>query len=243
MSRAFVILPVLFSCALSLPSNSASASDYLHLAAGAMANPQTNISLSWDGHGSGKTMKIKWKQSSSSSWGPIQTQSDCDEARCSYIVGNLSCSTKYDFAVKMEGRWWKTASAWTAPCRTGFNVMPNWTSNATGKPGASSLVVQKVVTGPFNLVPKGTSFAISAACKPTPTGATTNYPLSVAANQNFPVASVLNLPLGTQCHISETLPAPPPNCTWQAPVYSPQDVKLTAPGGWSTVTVTNAYTC
>jgi hypothetical protein len=95
--------------------------DYLDLSVGGGANPATNIYLSWNGY-SGKTFKVEWRKASGGTW-TKKTVNEGDVTvgsgyRWSYIVGNLSCQTKYDFRVKLEGRGWREQSVSTSGCGT-----------------------------------------------------------------------------------------------------------------------------
>jgi hypothetical protein len=96
------------------------ASDYLNLSVGSTGNPGTQMGLSWDGV-SGKTYKVQWKKSSGGPWDKREVDAGTigvtiSNDRWSYVVGNLSCNTSYDFRVKMEGRGWKSKSAATSNC-------------------------------------------------------------------------------------------------------------------------------
>jgi hypothetical protein len=119
MRRRSIVSALLFAGLF--PTNDAFA-DYLNLSAGAMANPQTNISLSWDGI-PGRNYHVKWKPSSSGTWGSITPVDETTPglivgsgSRWYYAVGGLTCNTKYDFEVKMVGRGWSSTKAPTGAC-------------------------------------------------------------------------------------------------------------------------------
>lgn len=93
--------------------------DYLNLSVGAVANPNTNRGLSWDGV-SGATYKVGWKKSSATTWAELEVdQADVtfgSDSRWYFVVGNLSCNTPYDFRVKRKGRGWRQAPSTTSAC-------------------------------------------------------------------------------------------------------------------------------
>jgi hypothetical protein len=97
-----------------------------------------------------------------------------------------------------------------------------------------TLAVTKVVSPDSRGIGSTTQFPMTVTCT-NPAG---SYSLTVHGNTSI---VPINVPVGSNCSIAETLPALPPGCTWQAPVYSPTTVTIGS--GLSIVTVTNSYTC
>lgn len=182
------------------------------------------------------------------SWGAFQIQ----DGQTSGLSGTgaavgASCSASETLPPPFAGNcpvplvWQPVAPVtWTMPpSGTIKNVAVVNTYKCPTPPGG--LRVMKVVSGPAGTSPPNTPFAISVTCKDL-LNVSTTYPLSLA---NGGIGAINDLVPGSQCQISETPAAAftsnSQTCTWNAPVYSPQN--LTIVSGQNSVTVTNAYTC
>ena len=99
---------------------------------------------------------------------------------------------------------------------------------------SASLTVRKFVKPDPNGIGGTLHFPVTLTCT-NPVG---TYTVTVQGNAN----SVLNnLPVGTKCTVSETMPALPPGCSWLPPQYSPQPITI-GPGS-NTETIVNGYKC
>jgi hypothetical protein len=110
----------------------------------------------------------------------------------------------------------------------------NNTACVTVTPSPGSLSVTKVVAPDPRGIGNTLSFPMTVAC----TNPTASYALNVLGNTS---TLPINVPVGSQCSVTETLPSLPLGCTWLAPVYSPASVTIAA--GLNHLTVTNAYQC
>ncbi len=100
--------------------------------------------------------------------------------------------------------------------------------------GHGSLSVTKIVSPDPLGIGNTMQFPMTVTC----TNPTSSYPLNVHGNTS---TVPFNLPVGSICSVAETLPKPPPGCTWLAPVYSPATVTIAS--GMNVLTVTNGYQC
>ncbi len=77
-------------------------------------------------------------------------------------------------------------------------------------------------------------FPVTAMCS----NPTASYGMAVHNNTS---SVPINVPVGSVCTFTETLPALPKDCNWLTPVYSPASVTIGS--GLTQVVVTNSYTC
>jgi hypothetical protein len=116
-------------------------------------------------------------------------------------------------------------------------IEPNVTCtfvNRRVKVVTGSLTVRKFVKPDPNGIGGTLNFPVTLTCT-NPVG---TYTVTVQGNAN---SALNNLPAGTKCTVSETLPALPPGCSWLPPQYSPQPITIAA--GSNTETIVNGYKC
>ena len=86
--------------------------------------------------------------------------------------------------------------------------------------------------------PRGIGLTLTFPMTVTCTNPNASYPLNVHGNTS---TVPFNVPIGSHCSVTETLPAPPKGCTWLAPIYSPANVIIAS--GLNQEMVTNGYRC
>ncbi len=101
------------------------------------------------------------------------------------------------------------------------------------KPDGKLSVTKKVAPDPRGL---GGSliFPMTVTC----TNPTASYPLNVHGNTS---TVPFNLPVGSHCTVTETLPALPKGCSWLPASFSPANIIIA--GGLNQEVVTNGYRC
>jgi hypothetical protein len=106
------------------------------------------------------------------------------------------------------------------------------TVSKSGETGTLS-VTKKVSPDPRGI--GGTLiFPMTVTC----TNPAASYPLNVHGNTS---TVPFNVPVGSQCSVTETLPALPKGCTWLTPIFSPANVTIAS--GLNQEMVTNGYRC